>query len=238
MLATVLALTVAASADEIAIRATFARWKQLAKDTKSLVVGFTLTMKDGATDRITVCDGNLKVLRTDADILARLEIAERGTTEKAEFVLSARKVSILDRATKTMVVLRPESVVRTAAKWIFPPAALLDDAKHNQTYTWAAVTREKWYTHFELKPSDPTSTRVPGRMVIVSRSNDDIPVGLLRQLRQDFPGGKTQTWDFVRWILNGKNPPKVEDFAVPGEKDGWKVTVLEGIWKDEWFQDN
>lgn len=238
MLTTVLALSIVASADEIAIRATFARWKQLAKDTKSLVVEFTLTTKDSATGRVTVCDGNFKLLRTDADVLARLEIAERGTTEKAEFVFSAAKLSLLDRATKTMRVMRPENILRTTAKWMFPPIALLDDAKHDGTYIWKTVIRAKWYASFELKPNDPKSKRIPGRLVVVSRANEDIPVGLLRQLRQDIDGNRTRTWDFVKWTPNGKNPPKEEDFAVPSEKDGWKVTVTEGVWKDEWFKDN
>jgi len=232
-MATLAAVTLAASSEAILVQTTFARLRQLAAESKSIRAEFTLTTNDFATERVQLFDGKFVMLRTKDDLFAKLEFHNRENNNQQAFVYRAGKVHVIDTASKSVTVFRPANVLRSAAKWVFPPVALLDDATSSDTYSWKIVMREKWYTHFDLKPQDPKSTRVPGRVVIVRRANDDIPVGLPRQLRQDLHGSRRTTWDFRSWTLNGKNPPSIKDFNVPTAKDGWKVSVMAGVRKDD-----
>lgn len=235
MLATVLALSVAASADEVAIRATFVRWKQLVKDTKSLAVEFTLTRHDRASERKEVFDCNLTLLRTDTDVLAKLITRERATKETFECVLRGGGYHLPNPTEKSLLVYKPESVLPTAAGFFSPLLTALWVEKPEALFSLKVSLREKFYTHLDYNPktNDGKAEAERGRVVVVHWANDTIRIGAPRQLWHDLPGGqKRVTLDVRKWELDGKNPPKVDDFNVPTEKDGWKVTVTEGFWKD------
>ena len=81
LMVTVVAVTLAGNTNAVVIPSAFMRWQQLAKDTKSLAVEFTMTTKDSATGRVAAFDATFRLLRTDTDTLAKLVMRNRATKE-------------------------------------------------------------------------------------------------------------------------------------------------------------
>ncbi len=235
LMVTVVAATLAANADAIAIQSTLARWRQLAKDTKSLVVEFAMTRRDRATGREDVYDCMIRLLRTDSDTLAKLVTRNRATKGVFECVLRNGRYHLPNAAAKSLLIYKPETVLPTAAGVFSPLLTALLMEKPEPLFSLKVSMREKFYTHLDFTPKDRAAKADSerGRVVVVHRTNDQLPVGVPRQLWHDLPGGQTRVaLDIEKWEMNGKNPPRVEEFNVPGEKEGWKVTVTEGFWKD------
>lgn len=235
LMVTVVAVTLAANADAVVIPSAFARWQQLAKNTKSLAVEFTMTTKDSATGRVAAFDATLRLLRTDTDTLAKLVMRNRATKELFECVLRNGRYHLPAPAEKVLLSFKPETVLPTAAGYFSPLLTALWAEKPESLFALKVSMREKFFTHLDYiaNDKDTKAGAERGRVVIVHRMNDTIPVGAPRQLWHDLPDGRTRvTLDIEKWEMNGKNPPREEEFNVPGEKDGWKVSVTEGFWKD------
>jgi hypothetical protein len=229
------ALTLAANADAVVIPLAFARWRQLAKDTKSLAVEFTVSTSDRSTDRVAGFDGTLRLLRTETDTLAKLVLRNRETKDRFECVLRDGRYHLPAPAEKVLLSYKPDTVLPTAAGFFTPLLAALWAEKPDELFSLKVSKREQFYTHLDYVPKDKDvrTEAERGRVVIVHRTNDTLPVGVPRQLWHDVPGGqKRVTLEIQKWEMNGKNPPTVGDFAVPTEKDGWKVTVTGGFWNE------
>lgn len=225
MLAAVLALSVVASADELAIGATFARWKQLARDTKSLVAEFTITVQDPFKNRRSVSNWKLTLLRSDSDVLVKLVGLSHGEKDEIEFIHKAGTIHILRREAKVSGSYRPDSVLEQATRFFQPVIMTLADGKFDDTFQWKVVERDSYFTYLELKPKKVGAARSPCLVAVVHRANDDLPLGMPRQTRTS-DTLQRKTLDLLKWAWNGKNPPKVADFDVPTEKDGWTVSDL------------
>ena len=90
------------------------------------------------------------------------------------------------------------------------------------------VKQDDWYTYLVVKPKNvrrfgwlPDRFQ-DGRVVLMNKASDTVPQDMPRQLWYT-DGINDYTFEIKSWRLNPVDSLKLEEFAKPEDRPGWKV---------------
>jgi hypothetical protein len=218
-----------AAAAQARLEELFSAWEKARRETRTLVVEFTLEQRDqtfGGTERF---QGSLKLRRTaDGGVQARYELtpARRGGLPFVALLRDDRVYWLQqDKKVALLFDLSGKDGPLWLKKYFNPFVLLIDRARARQEWRLQIAKQDGWYTYLDVRPrgakrNDPFDV---GRVALLNRGNDAVPRNFPRRLWYTLDVGISNTYDITRWSLNGPDKLADEDFADPGMMLDWKV---------------
>jgi len=211
----------------------FASWQEAQQTVKSLVVDFTLEVKHGSFDE--KAEGTFWLIRTPkGQILASYQLsAPEGSffSHDLSGLLNNGTVYLLNEKEKIALSLRPiqGDLMQFLEKYFNPFVLLLDRKQAKEKCYLQVVKQDDWYTYLHVTPKSVKrygwfpDLFHQGRVVLMNKSSEGVPKDMPRELR--FTNGFYESiFDIKSWRLNAPDAPKVEVFAKPEDRSGWKVS--------------
>jgi hypothetical protein len=214
----------------------FASWQAKQREVKSLVVEFTLEIKDRAFETVEQRNGTIRLLHTPkGKVFASYELAEPPAKgEKPKWfraLLNDGKIYVLQQDKKRALRLEATDgdLLRFLDAWFNPFVLLLDRKRAEASYQLKVVKQDKWYTYLTVKPKQ---TKADGftqaRAALMNQASERIPKDMPGQL-WSITDIAEWTWKINSWRLNAPNAPKPEEFTRPEERPGWEVFDLSSV---------
>ena len=211
----------------------FASWQEAQRTVKSLVVDFTLEAKHGSfiDDK---AEGTFRLLRTpNGQIYAYYQVRPAEGNfflRDVSGLLNDGTIFGLNESEKTALNLKPiQGDLMQFLEKYFNPFVLLLDRKHaKEKCDLQVVKQDEWYTYLEVIPKNPkrygwNPDRLErGRIVLMSKPCESVPKNMPRELRY-LDGIFENIFTIKSWRFNAPDGPKVEEFAKPEDRPGWKV---------------
>jgi len=243
-LGSLLVVGLAASADRADRRdQLYASWQEAQRGVKSLVVEFTRETRDPIFKERQKAEGAFRLIRTPkGEVFASYEIVEpeaKGDKqERWSGLLHNGTVYLLDHDKKTAIRFEQTGgdLWRFLEKYFNPFVLLLDQKRAGEKCQIEVVQQDEWYTYLAVKPKQVKpfgwfpDTFHEGRAVLMNKASEAVPKDMPRRLWYT-NGIREYTFEIKGWRLNAAEAPKLEKFARPEDRPGWKV----GEWP---FQSN
>ena len=133
-------------------------------------------------------------------------------TKRPPFASSSRKVSCLGFWSKTLTLSCDYST----------------ESCREEQCKIEVVKQDGWYTYLAVKPKKVRrsgwfpDTFHDGRVVLMNKASDTVPQDMPRQLWYT-DGINDYSFAIKSWRFNLVDSPKLEEFAKPEDRPGWKV---------------
>jgi hypothetical protein len=210
----------------------FTSWQEAQRDVKSLVVEFTLETWDPVFKERDKAEGAFRLLRTPkGEVFVSFEMTQKEVRVSA--LLNGGAVYLLDHGKKTALRIEfTEVELRQCLEQWFSPFGLLLDRKHAEDeYKLEIVKQDDSCTYLAMKPKQVKRsgwfagvTVREARATLMNKASPEIPKDMPRQLWYSNGVSKSESTVNVKaWRLNAADVPKMEEFARPEDRPGWKV---------------
>ncbi len=214
----------------------FASWQEAQRGVRSLVVQFSLETFDQAFNERSKAVGTFRLIRTPTGkLFASYKITQpRGKGQKQERhwgLLHNGSVYFLnlDRQEALHLAATGDDLLPFLEQWCNPFVGLLDRKHAHEKWFLEVVKQDAHYTYLALKPKQLKRSGwfsgiafQEGRAVLMNQTSETVPKDMPRQLWYT-DGVNECTFEITQWRLNGTDAPKLEEFAKPEDRLGWKV---------------
>jgi len=216
-------------------------WAEAKRDTKALIVEFSLETRDTLTGKREKSDGTFRLMRTpNGEVLASYQVAKpSGTRGRWSGLLNGGTVYLLNHDKKAAVRFERQSdddLRRFLEEYFNPFVRLLDRKRVEESCRLEVVKQDESYTYVLVTPKQVMrSGWLPdrfheGRAVFMRKASATVPKDMPRQLWYT-NGSQDFAFDIRAWQINPAADPKVDDFAKPEDRPGW--TVSDWPWRIE-----
>ena len=113
-------------------------------------------------------------------------------------------------------------------RYFNPFVLLLDRKRAEEKHDLEVVKQDEWYVYLSVKPKQVkrygwfSDTFREGRVVLMNKASEVVPKDMPRQLWYT-DGNRAYIVEVKAWRLNAADPPKLEEFAKPEDRPGWRV---------------
>ncbi|MBI3409722.1 MAG: hypothetical protein HY040_15380 [Planctomycetes bacterium] len=211
----------------------FAAWEAAEQNFKSLVVDFTLQVKEPICNDRQKSDGTFRMLRTaKGAVFATYELVNTNPKdekqERTSGLLNNGIIYLLDHEKKVAVRFEPsDGDARRFLERHFNPLVSLLDRKRAEDKWKMEVKEDEWYTYLTLKAKKPTTGWLPesfqdSRIALMNKTSKGVPKNMPAQLWY-VEGMNEHTFTIKTWRINGDDAPQLGEFARPEDRPGWQV---------------
>jgi len=212
----------------------FAEWEAAQQNVKSLVVEFTLEVKDPIFNKCEKRDGTFRMLRTEkGKFFAVYDVLPLKVKHQDEMrtsgLLNGGKIYLLNHDQKSAIRIEPsEGDVRGFLERNFNPLVTLLDRKKSEDKWTMEVKEDEWYTYLTLKAKKPTSGWWPEsfqdcRVAILKKASKGVPKNMPSQVWNLEANHNERTYTITSWRINGDDAPQLSEFERPEARPGWQV---------------
>jgi hypothetical protein len=214
----------------------FASWEQAQQSLRSLAVEFTLETNDPVFKEQDKFDGVFRLIRTPkGEVFAsydELQKKSKSHGDRFSGLLNDNCLYVLHHDTKTAerLVKAPAAEIQRLLEERFNPFVVLLNRKHaeekcklevieqDESFTYLAVTpkqvkRQGWFPDIMER----------GGVVLINKDSETVPKDMPTRLFYVGPVGVENNYNIKSWKLNAADAPKLDEFAKPEDRPGWKV---------------
>jgi hypothetical protein len=215
----------------------FASWQEAHRGVKSLVVDFTLETWDPIFKDRERAEGTFRLVRTaKGEVFASYELVHKRQDDKPlrlSGLLNGGAVYLLDQEKKTAhrFEFTDDELRKFLEQYFNPFVLLLDRKRAEDNCRLAIVKQDESYSYLVMKSKQAKrsvwffgDTFDEGRATLMNKASEDVPKDMPRQLWYRGVSKSEYTFEIKAWRLNAANAPKLEVFAKPEDRPGWKVT--------------
>jgi hypothetical protein len=217
----------------------FAAWQKTQGSVRSLVVEFTLEVRDVLPGNWQKADGTFCLIRTPENrVFASYRFPDlndfwQGAPKQVSGLLNNETVYLLNHHEQTArrFELTHGELLPFLEAYVNPFVQFLDQKLAEEQCHVEVVTQDEWYTYLSVKPKQRKRTFWfadqfhEGRIVLMNKDSECVPQNMPRQLwfTNRF---QEYTFEIKKWNLNSANAPRLAEFTKPENRPGWRVYTV------------